>query len=61
MEDLMLSVNLIDVSDDYGDDQKTCKHSSGFNSRLDSYKKRATDFKSDQEKRRKQFLIEQKE
>jgi hypothetical protein len=55
----MLSVNLIDVSDNYGD-SKISKHTI-YGSRLDCYKKKPADFKSDQEKRRKQILIEQKQ
>jgi hypothetical protein len=61
MDDFILSIDLIDVSDEFGA-KRPAKYSvfSNIHSRLEFYKKKTSDFKSDQEERRKQILAEQK-
>lgn len=60
MDDLAFCVNSIAMSDDSGNNYSTFNTASNAHPRLDTYKKKIVDFKSNQEERRRQILIEQK-
>ncbi len=61
MDDLAFCVNSIAMSDDSANNNySTCNIASNVHPRLDVYKKKIVDFKSNQEERRRQILLEQK-
>ena len=60
MDDLAFCVNSIAMSDDSANNFSIYNTASNAHPRLDIYKKKIVDFKSNQEERRRQILTEQK-